>query len=169
MENNLFVLIKRKLCLERRWKWWHRLHPNFEGQFEDWRDATFAAFEGRGNIFKWDVLAFGTSSGCGTRCFTLTSRFVPPKARHSDSLSHMMSPFFGRAKNLGICEAAKDSSSASSKKREKKAAFVSCIWRSLRFGTIALRCGVIGLQMWPSKDVDPELGHSHRHAIGISK
>ena len=36
-------------------------------------------------------------------------------------LRHEMSPFFfGCAKNLGICEATKDSSGASSKLREKK-------------------------------------------------
>ena len=49
------------------------------------------------------------------------------QAHESDDLHHTMSlfstflsSFFGRANNLGICEATKDSSGASSKKREKK-------------------------------------------------
>ena len=51
-------------------------------------------------------------------------------------------------KNLGICEATKDSSYASSNKSKKKAAFVGCIWRSLRIGTaFAQPSNVIGLQM----------------------
>ena len=44
-----------------------------------------------------------------------------------------------RAKDLGIWGAAKDSSSVSSKKREKKAAFEGCIRRSLRIGTAFTR------------------------------
>ena len=65
--------------------------------------------------------------------------------------------FFGCAKKVGICEATKGSSGASSKKREKKAAFVGCIWRSLQIG----HCDVIGLQMRPPKDADPELRRSN--------
>ena len=50
------------------------------------------------------------------------------QARKSDDLRHAMSPFslflsfvfFGRAKNHAICEAMKDRSGASSKKKEKK-------------------------------------------------
>ena len=56
--------------------------------------------------------------------------------------------FFGRAKNLGICEAVKDSSGASSKNSEKKATIVGCIRRSLQIGTAFPRhCDLIGLQM----------------------
>ena len=89
-------------------------------------------------------------------------------ARESDDLRHVMLPFslflfffFGHAKNLGIFEATKDSSRASSKNRKKKAAFVGCIWRSLRIGTAFVRrCDVIGLQLQSPKDADPELRHS---------
>ena len=75
--------------------------------------------------------------------------------------SPCLSSFFWCAKNLGICESTKDSNGAPSKKREKKVAFVGCIWMSLRIGTAFMqRCDVIGLQMQPPKDADPELGHS---------
>ena len=63
---------------------------------------------------------------------------------------HFLSFYFiyRPAKNLGICEAMKDSSCASSKNRGKKDAFVSCIWRSLQIGTaFARRSDIIGLQM----------------------
>ena len=49
------------------------------------------------------------------------------QAHETDDLRHAMSPFslflsyfFGRVKNLGICEATKDRSGASSRNREKK-------------------------------------------------
>ena len=65
------------------------------------------------------------------------------------------------AKNLGICEATKDSSGVSSKKREKESAFAGCIWRSFRIGTaVARHCDIIGLQLRPLKDAVPELRHS---------
>ena len=56
----------------------------------------------------------------------------------------------GRGKNLGICESTKDSRAASSKKREKEAAIVGCIWRSLWIGAdfarlcdkLAFKCGL---------------------------
>ena len=55
-------------------------------------------------------------------CVTISAT----QARESDDLRHAMSPFslsflfFKRTKNLGICEATKDRSDASSKNREKK-------------------------------------------------
>ena len=103
-------------------------------------------------IVKWDGIAFGAFPGCVTRCFKLTSRFLPhrptkwrstPCAVAIFSLSFF---FFGRSKNLGICEATKDSSRASSKNREKKAAFVGCIWRSLQIWTAFVqRCYLMSL------------------------
>ena len=60
--------------------------------------------------------------------------------------------FFGHAKNLGMCEAMTDSSSESSKKKEKKE-----LWIGTDFTQC---CDVIGLQMCPLKDADPELRHS---------
>ena len=69
--------------------------------------------------------------------------------------------FFRRGMNLGIREATKYSSGASSKKREKKAAFMGCLWRSLRIRTaFARHCDIIGPRMRPSKDAAPELGHN---------
>ena len=51
--------------------------------------------------------------------------------------------------------------SPSSKKSEMKASFVGCIWRSLRIRkAFTWYCDVIGLQLWPLKDSDPELRHS---------
>ena len=49
--------------------------------------------------------------------------------------------FFGRAKNLGICEATKDRSSVSSKKREKK----EPLWAAFggAFGLEQPSCGVV--------------------------
>ena len=55
------------------------------------------------------------------------------QARESDDLRHVMSPFslsfflFRHAKNLGICEAVKDGSGASSRNRRRRS-----IWRSFR-------------------------------------
>ncbi len=66
-----------------------------------------------------------------------------------------------RRKNLGIWEATKDRRGASSKNRQKKTGFVGRIWRSFQNGMALLRrCDAISLQMQPSKDADPELGHS---------
>ena len=82
-------------------------------------------------VVKCDGLAFAAFPGCVTGCFTLTSRFLPPRPAkvtiYSTQCCHfyLFLPFFffGCAKNLGICEATKDSSGASSKNREKDAAF----------------------------------------------
>ena len=80
-------------------------------------------------VVKWDGLAFGAFPGCLTRCFTLTSRFLPLRPAkvtiYTTQCHHFLSFFllFRMPKNLGICEAMKDRSGVSSKKREKKAAF----------------------------------------------
>ena len=79
------------------------------------------------------------------------------QACKSDDLRHVMSPFSlflssFRARNKSwdmwgnaMCNMW---CGASSKKREKKAASVGCIWRSLQTGrAFTLRCYVIGLQM----------------------
>ena len=109
-------------------------------------------------IVKCDGLAFGAFPGCVTRCFTLTSRFLPPRPAkvtiYATWCRHCLSFFFFWCrKNLGICEATKDHSDASSKNRERRS-----IWRSLH---AALWCS------WPSnapvKDADlnwvTETGH----------
>ena len=104
-------------------------------------------------IVKWDGLPFGAFPGRVTRCFTLASWFLLPRpakvmiyaTRCCHFLSFFLSYFFGHAKNLGICEATKDSNSPSSKNREKKATFVGCIWRSLRIGTAS-----VFWRNWPS-------------------
>ena len=53
-----------------------------------WRIPAFAVFEGESfretlltasAVVKCDGLAFGAFPGCVTRCFTLTSRFLPPR------------------------------------------------------------------------------------------
>ena len=60
----------------------------------------------------------------------------------------------------------KYSSGASSKKREKKAAFVGCIWRSRRIGTAFVRrSDLIGPKMQPPKHADPELRHSNSDTL----
>ena len=51
--------------------------------------------------------------------------------------------FFGSTKNLGICEAAKDCSGASSKKREKK----EHLEEPSDWTAFAQCCDVTGLQM----------------------
>ena len=98
------------------------LHPS--------KDPVFAAFEGESFretlltssvVVKRGGLAFGAFPGCVTRCFTLTSRFLPPRpakvTTYATRYRHLLSFF---SKNLGICEATEESSCASSKKREKK-------------------------------------------------
>ena len=71
-------------------------------------------------VVKWDGLAFGVFPYI--MIFGLWKWRSTPRDVSIFSLSFF---FFGHAKNLGICEATyvKDSSRASSKKREKKAAF----------------------------------------------
>ena len=137
------------------------------------KDPAFVVFEGESfgetlltmsTVVKWDGLAFGALPGWVTRCFTLTSRFLPPRSTiYATWCRHFLSFFllFGCAVNLGMCETTKDRSGASTKKREKEA-FVGCIWTSLRIGTaFAQHCDIIGLQMRPLKDADPELRHSN--------
>ena len=64
----------------------------------------------------------------------------------------------GCAKNLGICEAAKDSSRASSKKREREEHLWAAFGGAFRLGQ-PLACDVITSNA-PPKDADPELRHS---------
>ena len=132
------------------------LHPS--------RDTAFAVFKGESfretllttsTVVKWEGLAFGAFSGCVTRCFTLTSQCLSPrpaKVMTYPTWCHHFCSFIllfsGTQKNLVICEATKDSSGASSKKRETKAAFE---------GAFKLGRPSHGLQIWPSKDADPEL------------
>ena len=94
------------------------LHPS--------KDPSFVVFEGESfretlltpsAVVKCDVLAFGALPGCVTRCFTLTSLFLPSGSAkvtiYATRCRHFLcfsSFFFGRAKNLGICEATEDSS-----------------------------------------------------------
>ena len=99
------------------------LHPLKDSAFEVSEGESFTLLI-TSAVVKWDGLAFRAFPGCVTRCFTLTSQFLPPRPTkvtiYATRCRHFLS-YFGRAKNLGICEAVKDSSSASSKKREKKA------------------------------------------------
>ena len=62
--------------------------------------------------------------------------------------------FFGRTKNLGICEATKDGSGASYKNRERRLHLEE-----------PLDWDKIGLQMRPTKDAGPELRHSKSDLI----
>ena len=94
------------------------LHPS--------KDPAFEVFEGK---------AFGETLSL---VYPLEHFPVASPDVKIDDLHHAMSQFW-HAKNLGICEATKDSSGASSKKREKKTAVVGCIWRRLRIGTV--QCG----------------------------
>ena len=52
------------------------------------KDTAFVVFEGESYgetllttsaVVKWDGLVFGALPGCVTRCFTLTSQFLPPR------------------------------------------------------------------------------------------
>ena len=98
------------------------LHPS--------KDPTFVAFEGES--FRETLLiasAVGTVEPlelflvASPDVLPLRHNFFRPGSRKSP-FSLFLSLFFGRAKNLGICEATKHRSSASSKHREKKDAFV---------------------------------------------
>ena len=110
------------------------------------------------DLVKWDGLAFGAFPGCVTRCFTLTSQLLPTRPVKVTVYANfcLSFSFFGSAKNPGICEAVKDSSSAFSKNREKKEHLEEpSDWDSLRTAL---------WRNWPSnaplKDADPELRHS---------
>ena len=144
------------------------LHPS--------NDSVFVVYEGESfgetllttsAVVKWDVLAFGAFPGCVTSCFTLTSWFLPPRPTkvtiYAKWCRHFSLSFFfsGVQRIFVYMRPWKDDSGASSKNREKKAAFVGCIWRSLWIVTAFARCcDVIGLRMRPLKDADPELRHS---------
>ena len=77
-------------------------------------------------VVKCDGLAFGAFPGCITRCFTLTSRFLPPRPAKVTIYATQYRRFlcffllFRVHKESWICEATKDRSSASSRNREKK-------------------------------------------------
>ena len=99
------------------------------------KDLALAVFKGEtfgetlltvSTIVIWDGLAIGAFPGCVTGCFTLTSRFLPPRptkvtihAMHVTIMS-LSFIFIGRTEDLGIHEATKDSSGASSQKEGKE-------------------------------------------------
>ena len=103
---------------------------------------------------------------CVTSCFTLTSRFLPPRPTkvmiYATQCHHCISFFlFGQRENLGICEATKDSHSASSKKNEKRGSICGLhLEEPLNWDSLRAALG----RNWPSnalpKDADPELRHS---------
>ena len=111
------------------------LHPS--------KDPAFEVFEGESfretlltasAVVKWDCLAFGAFPGCVTRCFTLTSRFLPPRPAkvtiYATRCRHFLSFFL------------------LFRVRKESWDMWGCIWRSLRIGTaFARRCDIIGLQM----------------------
>ena len=114
---------------------------------------------------QWDPSEHFLVVSWNVPALTHTSRFLstrPAKVMiYATQWRHFLFfSFFGPAKNPGILEDAKNSSCASYKTREKDAAFVGCIWMSLQIETAFVRhCDVIGLQMWPPKDAEPELRH----------
>ena len=106
------------------------------------------------------VLVFGAFPGYVTRCFTfMSSQFLPLRPTkvtiYATQCRHFLflSFFFRCGKNLGICEATKDGSVASSKKREKK--------EHLKEPSNWDSCRTALWRDWPSnpppKDADPEL------------
>ena len=90
------------------------------------------------------------------------------QARESNDLRHTMLPFSlflsffsGVQRILGYVRPRRIIE-VHPLKRGKEGAFVGCIWRSLYIGTaFARHSDVIGFQMWPLKDADPELRHSN--------
>ena len=113
--------------------------------FESFRETSLTSSAG---------LAFGAFPGCVTRCLRHDfCRPGPQKWRTTPrdvaifSLSYF---FFGRAKNLGICEATKDRSGASSRNREEKECFARC-------------CDVTGLQMllWRIQNLNQNPAQDH--------
>ena len=141
------------------------------------KDPTFVDFEGEFlgetllTVVKCDSLAFGAFPGCITRCFTRMSWFLPPRpakvtiyatwCRHFLSFSY----FSGAQRILGYVRPRRIV------KREKKAAFVGCIWRSLRMRTAFVwRCDIIGVQMliwrmqtvnWDTANVRQDISQHH--------
>ena len=78
------------------------------------------------------------------------------QTRESDDLHHAMSPFsLFLPKNLGICEATKDRSSASSKNGKEGASGGASDWDNLR-----LALWHYWLSNAPLKDAEPELRQS---------
>ena len=97
------------------------LHPS--------KDPAFGVFEGESfretlltssAVVKCDGLAFGAFPGCVTRCFTLTSRFLPPRPAkvtiYSTRCRHFLS-FFLLAR---ACKESWDSHGASSKREKRR-------------------------------------------------
>ena len=135
------------------------LHPS--------KDPAFAVSKGESfgetlltasTIVKWDGLAFGSFPGLRHQMFypcVMISAAHAQSTPRDVTIFSLSFFFFGRTKNLGICKATKDGSCASSKKREKKVAFVRCLWS--------------GLQMQPLKDADPEVRHNSCVALALQK
>ena len=77
-------------------------------------------------VVKCGGRASGAFPGCVTRCFILTSWFLPPRPTKVTIYATWCRHFlyfillFRRSKNLGICEAMKDRNNTSSRNREKK-------------------------------------------------
>ena len=125
------------------------LHPS--------KDSAFAAFEGesfRETLLTWsavvkcDGLAFGAFPGCITRCFTLTSRFLPPRpakvtiyAMSPVSLFH--SSFSGAQRILGYVRP-KRIVAVHPPETGKRRSICRSLWIRTAF---ARRSDIIGLQM----------------------
>ena len=101
-------------------------------------------------VVKCDGLAFGAFPGCVTRCFTLTSRFLPPRpakvtiyATRCRHFSVFLSSFPGAQRILGYVRPWRTVVLHPPKTGKRRS-----IWRSLQTGTdFTRRCDVIGLQM----------------------
>ena len=89
---------------------------SFEG--ESFRETSLTSSA----VVKCDGLAFGAFPGCVTRCFTLTSRFLPPRkvTIYAARCQHFLSVFLLFPALLGYVWPRKDRSGASSKKWGKK-------------------------------------------------
>ena len=129
------------------------------------------------NVVKWGGLAFGALPGRVAGCFTLTSRFLPARsakvtiyATQISPFSFFLSSFVGEQGILGYGRPRRIVAVHPPQRGKKKAAFVGCIWRSLQIKTaFERRRDVIGLQMRPPKDADPELRRSKRDKEGGRK
>ena len=142
------------------------LHPS--------KDPAYAVFEGESfgetlltvsTVVKWQRSRLWSISWLRHQMFYPDIKISAAQARKSDDLHHLMSPFSfilssftGGQRILGYGRPRrKDSSGAFYKLREKKAA--SAFRGTFELGQPSRV--VIGLQMRPLKDADPELRHSN--------
>ena len=148
------------------------LHPS--------KDPAFAVFESESfrktsktlsTFVKWDGLAFSAFAGCVTSCCPYPYITIFATHTHeSDNLRHAMLPllffissFSGVQNILGYGRPRRIVAVHPPETGERRPHLWGAFGGAFEIRTAFMWCcDIIGLQMWPPKDADPELRHSTR-------